>query len=160
MVYFEFMLHAFLVINLKSTLGHYRYNRTSENIVQELASCNMTFAADTARKGWSFVAEAWRSQCTVRTSPRTGTCSSAIHDRRNGCKPKPELFATTLYPIATPIVVHPSSTPPRSKNITTWTISWHPRIPWKFAWTSPIIVISWRSEYILSFKSLRVESWS
>ncbi|KAG9571626.1 hypothetical protein KCU79_g144, partial [Aureobasidium melanogenum] len=59
----------------------------------------------------------WRSQCTVRTSPRTRTSHSAIHDRRNGCIFKPGLFATTLYPIATPIVLHPSHTPPRSENI-------------------------------------------
>lgn len=57
-----------------------------------------------SKQGLTFVAEAWRSQCTVRTLPRTRTCLSAIHDRRNGCMPKPGLFATTLYPIATSIV--------------------------------------------------------
>lgn len=49
----KFMLFAFLVISLKSTLGHYSYNKTSEYIAREPASrmSNMTFAADIASKG-------------------------------------------------------------------------------------------------------------
>ncbi|KAH0330726.1 hypothetical protein KCU71_g147, partial [Aureobasidium melanogenum] len=49
----KFMLHAFLVVSLKSALGHYSYNKTPEYIAQEPASriSNTTFAADTASKG-------------------------------------------------------------------------------------------------------------
>jgi hypothetical protein len=61
------------------------------------------------------VAEAWRSQCTVAVFWQPGLLSYPRSKEWHASKPG--LLATTLYPTATPIALHLSITPPRSRNL-------------------------------------------